>query len=92
MTPEGALKRDCRALAKKAGLLWWNVEGKGVNGVPDTVCGRMQGGIVFIEFKRPDGQGVVSEQQYRRIGELLMAGQDAQIVQSIAGYRRAVGL
>jgi len=86
MTPEGQLKADCRKIAKKRHLIFWNIEGKGINGVPDTVCGKVAGGVAFVEFKRPDGTGVISVQQHKRVGELLAAGVDAYFVDSIEGY------
>ena len=49
-TPEGKLKNDkCRPLAKRLGLLWWNIEGKAILGIPDTCSG-----------KYPAGSGAIS--------------------------------
>lgn len=75
MTPEAALKQKCRKLAIKLGLIFWNIEGKGIGGIPDTICGKYGGGMVFLEAKRR-GQRP-TEQQEKRIAELVAAGQDA---------------
>lgn len=95
MTPEGKLKADCRKIAKKHGLIFWNIEGKGINGVPDTLCGVTPiagAGVCFVEFKRPDGTGVLSAQQNNRRLDLLAAGAKSYVVSSVEQYERAVGL
>lgn len=86
MTPEGQLKSDCRSIAKKRHLVFWNIEGKGINGIPDTLCGKVGGGVAFVEFKRPDGKGVVSVQQERRVADLRAVGVEAWIVDSVEAY------
>ena len=88
MTPEGALKATCRAIAKKRGLVFWSIDGKGINGIPDTLCGRTDptAGVAFVEFKRPDGKGVISAQQYKRVDELTRAGSDAFFCKSVQEY------
>ena len=87
MTPEGKLKKDCRDIAKKRKLIFWNIDGKGINGVPDTVVGLMgRRGVAFVEFKREDGKGVISVQQHRRHDDLISAGAEAHFVSSIGEY------
>lgn len=89
--PEGKLKDKCRLdHAIPNGLLFWQIEGKSRNGVPDTLAGRVAGGGVLIEFKRPGEQPV--EQQWLRIYELREAGILAWWCDSVEGYRRIVGL
>lgn len=91
MTPEGKLKADCRKLAKAAGLLWWNVEGKQVNGVPDTVVGHTDRlGVVWIEFKREDKEP--TPQQYKRLAELVEAGERSAWCDNMADFKRLIGL
>jgi hypothetical protein len=77
MTPEGKLKQANRKLMKRLGLLFWNIEGKGVNGVPDTLCGKYPkgSGIIILEAKREGKEP--TEQQHKRIAELRESGQDA---------------
>lgn len=89
--PEGALKDECRDdHARPNDLIFWQVEGKSVNGFPDTVAGKTSGGIVLIEFKRPKQKPTA--QQYLRIWELRNAGQEAWWCDSVAGYRKLVRL
>lgn len=97
MTPEGKLKDDCRKIAKLHRLLFWNVEGKQVNGVPDTLCGKwpVGSGTILIEFKRP---GVVldmfdpMDQQVKRIRQIRAAGGEADWCNSVERWRQLVGL
>jgi hypothetical protein len=89
--PEGIIKDECRTEhAEPNDLIFWQIEGKSRNGVPDTVAGRVAGGIIFIEFKRPGQEP--TEQQWLRIYELREAGQEAWWTDSVDGYRRLVGL
>lgn len=89
--PEGTLKDECRdEHARPNGLIFWQVEGKSVNGFPDTVAGKATGGIILIEFKRPGPKPTA--QQYLRIWELRDAGQEAWWCDSVAGYRKLVRL
>jgi len=89
--PEGLIKDDCRDNhAKPNGLLFWQIEGKSKNGVPDTLAGKVNGGAIMIEFKRPKQQP--TEQQWLRIADLRGAGIEAWWCDSVEGYRRLVGL
>lgn len=89
--PEGELKDRCRDdHARPAGLLMWQVEGKSCNGFPDSVCGKVTGGTIFIEFKRPGEKPTA--QQYLRIWELRDAGAEAWWTDSVEGYRKLVRL
>jgi hypothetical protein len=73
-TPEGKLKERCRGLCKRLGLFWANVEGKGFNGLPDTMVGLYPAGrgIIILEAKRPTKEP--TEQQWKRINEIRAAG------------------
>lgn len=89
--PEGIIKDECRDdHAKPNGLIFWQIEGKSKNGIPDTLAGRVAGGTMLIEFKRPGKEP--EEQQWLRILELRCAGTEAWWCDSVAGYRRLVGL
>lgn len=93
MTPEGQLKQDCRKIAKKAGRWFYNIEGKGVNGIPDTIVPHTDDlGVVWIEFKRPGSKGVISDQQHKRAAELRAAGERVVFVTSVEEFKKAVGL
>lgn len=88
--PEGLIKDACRKLAIANDLLFWNIEGKGVNGVMDTLCSKVCGGVILIEFKRP---GKEPEQtQWKRIYEARQQGIDAWWTDSVEGYKALVGL
>lgn len=88
--PEGIIKDACRDIAEAEGLLFWQIEGKGRNGIPDTIAGCVGGGVVLIEFKRPGKRP--TEQQMRRTGELRAAGARADWADSVERYREIVGL
>lgn len=89
--PEGILKDDCRDNhAKPNDLLFWQIEGKSKNGVPDTLAGKVAGRGILIEFKRFGKKP--TEQQWLRIYELREAGIEAWWCDSVAGYRKLVGL
>lgn len=89
--PEGRIKDDCRENhAKPNDLIFWNVEGKSINGVPDTLAGKASGGTILIEFKQPGKKP--NAQQYLRIWELRNAGSEAWWCDSVEGYRRLVRL
>lgn len=88
--PEGKIKDECRVIAKAEELIFWQIEGKSRNGVPDTLAGRVRGGCMLVEFKRPGEEP--NDQQWLRIWELREAGQEAWWTDSVEGYRRLVGL
>lgn len=89
--PEGALKDECRDdHARPNDLIFWQVEGKNCNGLPDTLSGKVTGGGILIEFKRPGKEP--EPQQWLRIWELRNAGIEAWWCDSVAGYRKLVRL
>lgn len=89
--PEGLIKDECRdEHARPNALLFWQVEGKSKNGVPDTIAGLVDGGVIWIEFKRPGKKP--EPQQWLRIYELRQAGANAWWCDSVEGYRQLVGL
>lgn len=91
LTPEGQLKATIRDdHARPNDLIFWQVEGKGCNGFPDTLAGKATGGCMLIEFKRPGVKP--NAQQYLRIWELRNAGQEAWWTDSVEGYRKLVRL
>lgn len=88
--PEGKIKTSCRVVALAADLLFWNIEGKSLNGVPDTLCSRVAGGVVFVEFKIPGKEP--TQQQWKRIYELREQGINAWWVDSVEKWEMLVGL
>jgi len=88
--PEGKIKDDCRDVAKANGLIFWQIEGKSRNGVPDTLASRVDGKAILIEFKVPNKQP--NDQQWLRIYELREAGILAWYATSVEEYEQLVGL
>jgi hypothetical protein len=91
ITPEGKLKQKCRKLMLRLGLLYWHIEGKGVNGVPDTICGKYPkgSGVIILEAKREGKEP--TEQQEKRIRELRESGQDADWYDSYERFAELIG-
>lgn len=89
--PEGRLKDECRDdHARPNDLLFFQVEGKACNGLPDTLAGKESGGGVLIEFKKFGEKP--RPQQWLRIWELRNAGIEAWWCDSVEGYRKLVRL
>jgi hypothetical protein len=89
--PEGAIKDECRDdHARPNDLIFWQVEGKSINGFPDTFAGKVSGGAIHIEFKQPGKKPTA--QQFLRIWEMRNAGVEAWWTDSVAGYRKLVRL
>lgn len=88
--PEGIIKDDCREIAESEDLIFWQIEGKSRNGVPDTLASTVSGRAILIEFKVPGR--LPNDQQWLRIYELREAGIEAWYCTSVAMYRRLVGL
>jgi hypothetical protein len=90
-TPEGVLKGKCRKLALRLKLIYWNIEGKGVNGIPDTIVGKYPrgSGVIILEAKREGKEP--TEQQEKRIRELRESGQDADWYDSYERFCELIG-
>lgn len=88
--PEGKIKAKCRAIAIIEGLLFWNIEGKSIGGVPDTLCSKTSGGVLLCEFKVPGKEP--TQQQWKRIYELREQGIDAWWADSVEKWEMLVGL
>lgn len=88
--PEGKIKDECRLIAIANDLIFWQIEGKSRNGVPDTLCSTMAGRALLVEFKVPGKEP--NEQQWLRIYELRQAGIDAWWADSVEKWEMLVGL
>lgn len=88
--PEGKIKDECRKRAIAAGLIFWSVEGKSLNGVPDTLCSKVSGGGMLCEFKVPNKEP--TQQQWKRIYELREQGIDAWWADCVETWEMLVGL
>lgn len=60
---EAALENECCRWARGLGLAAVKLEKNGNTGIPDCVIIAEGGRTLFVEFKRPDGRGVVSDEQ-----------------------------
>lgn len=83
MTPEGKVKKECRAWLRAAGCFIFSPTqmGYGKQGVDDFVCWR--GNFIAIEYKREDGPAEPTERQGRCLTEVYEAGGDAWCVNSL---------
>jgi hypothetical protein len=91
LTPEGALKDRCRKRARREGMMFWNVEGKAVKGIPDTICEHTDRlGVVWVEFKA--GKNQPSEQQLKRADEIKHSGDRVVFCWTYEQWCVAVGL
>ena len=60
---ESELENKCCIYARQLGIASVKIEGNGNVGVPDRLFVKKGGNTLFVEFKRPDGKGVISEAQ-----------------------------
>lgn len=60
---EKKLENDCCMIARKKGLAAVKLEKNGHKGIPDRIIIGPGGQTIFVEFKNPDGSGVVSKEQ-----------------------------
>jgi hypothetical protein len=79
---EKDLERECVKLARAFGCRLHKWLAPGITGLPDRILLIPGGRLHFIEFKRPDGKGILSEQQKTRIQELRSMGFSVDVVAS----------
>ena len=60
---ERKLEIDCCTYARKKGIIAVKLEKNSHKGIPDYIFIAEGGTTMFVEFKRPDGGGVVSNEQ-----------------------------
>ena len=60
---EKKLENDCCKIARQKGLAAFKLEKNGHVGIPDREFMRRGGQSIYVEFKRPDGGGIVSPEQ-----------------------------
>lgn len=70
---EKALEKWSRDTAKAAGMLSYKFSSPAQRGVPDCIF-LYKGAIRFVEFKNPNGKGVVSPLQKKKISEIVAQG------------------
>ena len=57
------LEQECCNIARQKGLVAVKLEKNKHKGIPDYMFIQEGGKCLFIEFKRPDGKGVASDEQ-----------------------------
>ena len=60
---EKKLENDCCMIARAKGLAAFKLEGTRHKGIPDREFMMRGGQSIYVEFKRPDGRGIVSPEQ-----------------------------
>ena len=60
---ERKLEIDCCTYARQRGIIAVKLEKNSHKGIPDYMFIAEGGATMFVEFKRPDGRGVVSDEQ-----------------------------
>ena len=60
---EKKLENDCCKIARQKGLAAFKLEKNGHVGIPDREFMMRGGQSIYVEFKRPDGSGIVSQEQ-----------------------------
>ena len=60
---EKKLENDCCMLARQKGLAAVKLEKNGHKGIPDRVIIGSGGKTIYVEFKNPEGTGVISKEQ-----------------------------
>ena len=81
---EHILERQCCDIARSAGLASVKIEKNGHSGVPDRLFIAEGGNVLFVEFKRPDGRGNVSDEQSFWLSFL---GAGGVLVDSVEGFK-----
>ena len=61
--PELILEQNCCNIARQKGLVAVKLEKNKHKGIPDYMFIQEGGKCLFVEFKRPDGRGVASDEQ-----------------------------
>ena len=60
---EFILEQECCNIARQKGLVAVKLEKNKHKGIPDYMFIQEGGKCLFVEFKRPDGKGVASDEQ-----------------------------
>jgi len=84
---EAALENECCRWARGLGLAAVKLEKNGNKGIPDRAIIAPGGRTLYVEFKRPDGRGVVSDEQHFW---MCFLGAGGVIVDSEQDFKRAV--
>ena len=91
MTPEGKVKKECRAYLRSIGAYVFSPVqmGYGQQGLDDFVC--IHGLFVAIEYKRGDKPAKPTARQEHCIAEVQKANGHAWVVTSLAELQKCLG-
>lgn len=87
MTPEGKVKKECRAYLKSIGAYVFSPVqmGYGAATVDDLICYR--GAFVGVEYKRGDKPGKLTDRQQQCLRAIAVAGGFTWVVTDLATLR-----
>ena len=86
---EKKLENDCCMLARQKGLAAVKLEKNGHKGIPDRIFIAPGGRTVFVEFKNPEGTGVISKEQ-KAWKKFL--GYSAHFVSSVEEFQKLISV
>ena len=86
---EKKLENDCCMLARQKGLAAVKLEKNGHKGIPDRVIVGPGGKTIYVEFKNPEGTGVISPEQ-RAWKKFL--GYSAHFVSSVEEFQKLISV
>lgn len=81
------LEQNCCNIARQNGIVAVKLEKNKHKGIPDYMFIQKGGKCLFVEFKRPDGGGVVSEEQ-RFWAKFL--GYSHRFIDNLEEFERAI--
>lgn len=77
--------------AESQGVLAYHFKSAGKR-VPDFLFVFHGGETIFVEFKRPDGRGVVAKLQEKEIHEISKRGAAVYVCESLEAFKAIIGL
>tara|TARA_R110000803_G_scaffold129178_1_gene196504 strand:- start:10 stop:300 length:291 start_codon:yes stop_codon:yes gene_type:complete len=86
---EAIFQKQCISKAKRRGWLAYKFASPSHRGVPDCIF-IYKGRVIFIEFKNPNGRGMVSALQKRKIAELESHGADCFVVDNMGLFSEII--
>ena len=63
ITTEKQLEQECCRIARKMGLMAMKIEKNNHTGAADRIIVKRGGISIFVEFKNPNGKGILSDEQ-----------------------------
>ena len=87
MKLEKQLEEKCCEYARQKGIVAVKLENVGMVGIPDRMFIKEGGKTLFVEFKSPNGKGVVSPEQKFWLKFLGGAG---QVIDDIEEFKKLI--